>query len=94
MGGGLGIHSVVLSAWVVDWPGRTGFRLVKRDLPGIQSEERIRSLLSDVLNVFLQVVFSQLDHTTHDRSTPSTILDSGARGDHAVHHLIVDDDVE
>ena len=35
-----------------------------------------------------------LDHTTHDRSTPSTILDSGACGDHAVHHLIVDDDVE
>ena len=27
---------------VVGWPGRARFRLVKRDLPGIQSEERIR----------------------------------------------------
>src|SRR5436309_7015399 len=27
---------------VVGWSGRARFRLVKRDLPGIQSEERIR----------------------------------------------------
>ena len=34
------------------------------------------------------------DHTTHDRSAPPAILDTGTWDDHALHHLIAGDDLE